>query len=561
MSLLEQMPSIIVDPQAGRPPLTTELQSHSGAASEWLGGQLANHPVVKYILQSWNTLTRSMSEDSSITDVKVAPNSILYFPADLPLTNEVAELYDRSHVQVRSLPRIIEQMGDVKIHDLPAPGLLYLPNPYVVPGGRFNEMYGWDSYFIVLGLICSGRFSLARGMVDNMLFEIRHYGAVLNANRTYFLTRTQPPFLTATILAVYECSQCFDPRESRLEWLQSAYRLAAKYYAALVQPHRSAGATGLARYFDMDSGPIPELADDSAYFEDVIEWLLAHPQQDPGFLVKAPACPGKTYSDHSSTAIHPGTGGRREPACVRGNSLTDDFYLGDRAMRESGFDSCFRFGPFCGRTHHYAPVCLNSLLFRYERDMATFAAKLDLAGEAQQWNDRADHRAAAIQKYLWRADEGLFQDYDFVRGQPSPYSYLSAYYPLWAGLATTQQAAALRQNLHQFERSGGLSMSTLATGMQWDEPFGWAPCNFIAAEGLRAYGYLAEARRISRAFITTVDINFASDATVREKYDVVRRDAEIQVTAGYKENVIGFGWTNAVYLLMQKLLLDNSDQK
>ena len=103
-----------------------------------------------------------------------------------------------------ALPRRIEKLGDVRPEELPAQGLLYLPNPYVVPGGRFNEMYGWDSYFILLGLEADHREALAKGMVDNFLFEIEHYGAVLNANRTYYLTRSQPPFLTSMIRAVYE---------------------------------------------------------------------------------------------------------------------------------------------------------------------------------------------------------------------------------------------------------------------------------------------------------------------------------------------------------------------
>jgi alpha,alpha-trehalase len=130
-----------------------------------------------------------MSEYASLVDTKVTPNPILYLPAHVTIPADVVDLYDRCRVQVRSLPRVIEKVGDVRPKDLPGPGLLYLPNPYVVPGGRFNEMYGWDSYFIVVGLISSGKYELARGMVENLFFEIEHYGAVLNANRTYCLTR------------------------------------------------------------------------------------------------------------------------------------------------------------------------------------------------------------------------------------------------------------------------------------------------------------------------------------------------------------------------------------
>jgi alpha,alpha-trehalase len=539
--------------------LTIESAARSLPQPAMLNLQGSDCPVVSYILRSWEMLTRSMREYASLVDKKVTPNPILYLPADVTIPADVVELYDRSHVQIRTLPRVIGKMGDVRPEDLPAPGLLYLPNPYVVPGGRFNEMYGWDSYFIVLGLISSGKYELARGMVENFFFEIKEYGAILNANRTYCLTRSHPPFLTAMIRSVYESPQCFDDRETRAGWLGGAYRLAARYYATWTEKHHRAGDTGLSRYFDMDTGPVPELADDSTYYFDVIDWLLAHPRQDPGYLIQGCRNSDPSASPEGATTdcnpdCNPRTGVLCEPACVKGRCLADDFYIGDRAMRESGFDSSFRFGPFCGMTHHFAPVCLNSLLYRYERDMAGFAIELQLTSDAQTWDARAEQRAESIQRHLWKEDEGLFQDYNFISGQSSRYCYLSAYYPMWAGLATREQSESLRRNLRLFERAGGLAMSAEACGMQWDEPYGWAPCNLIVAEGMRSYGYFDDARRIALAFIATVDHGFAIDATVREKYDVVRSDAEVHVTAGYKENVIGFGWTNGVYLKMLELL-------
>jgi alpha,alpha-trehalase len=480
---------------------------------------------------------------------------VLYFPAGMAVPPEVADLHRTCYVQLRSLPQAIQRMGDVKPEHLPSPGLLYLPNPYVVPGGRFNEMYGWDSYFIILGLLGSGRRELARGMVDNFFFEIEHYGAVLNANRTYYLTRSQPPFLTSVIRCVYEDKESFPNSSAANAWLEGAYRAAMKYYETWSQPYRRAGNTGLTRYYDLDCGPVPELADDRHYFHDVIEWLLAHPDEDPGYLVEMnPMADAAGIPLHPALGCNPRTGVRHEPAIVQGHHLTDDFYLGDRAMRESGYDSSFRFGPFCGSTHHFAPVCLNSLLYRYERDMAHFAELLGRTTDTQLWNSRADQRADAVHRYLWKEDAGLFLDYDFIHGRVSRYDYLSAYYPLWAGLATEHQAEALRNNLHLFERKGGLAMSSTESGMQWDEPYGWAPANWLTVEGLFAYGFHDDAYRIAKVFLETIDENFASDATVREKYDVIEKDIEIHVTAGYKENVIGFGWTNGVYLKMREML-------
>ncbi len=510
-----------------------------------------------YIRQAWDTLTRSMDECASLADVKVMTHPVLYLPAGLPVPAKVADLQHTCYVQVRALPRAIERMGDVKPEDLPTPGLLYLPHPYVVPGGRFNEMYGWDSYFIVLGLLRSGLFGKAKGMVDNLLFEVEYYGAVLNANRTYYLTRSQPPFLASMIRAIHEAAHEFEDPATSLAWLAKAFGLASRFYDTWVTAPRIAGSTGLARYYDQDCGPVPELADDSTYFQDVIEWLLANPNEDPGYLVyHDPAIDSDGKAHAPELDCNPRTGAMREPATVRGYRLTNEFYLGDRAMRESGFDSCFRFGPFCGSTHHYAPVCLNSLLVRYERDMAYFAEKLDSNDDALQWTERADERTRKIQQHLWREDRGLFLDYDFKEQRSSSYGYLSAYYPMWAGLATLEQAARLRDNLKLFEQAGGLTMSTTVSGMQWDAPYGWAPSNWMVVEGLLEYGYQEDACRIARIFMATVDNHFRTDATVREKYDVVRGDGEVQVSAGYKDNVIGFGWTNGVYLKIQELLAE-----
>jgi alpha,alpha-trehalase len=145
-------------------------------------------------------------------------------------------------------------------------------------------------------------------------------------------------------------------------------------------------------------------------------------------------------------------------------------------------------------------------------------------------------------------------DYDFVAGKASTDPYLTMFYPLWAGAASRQQAEALTKQLKLFERRGGLAMSTRATGAQWDAPFGWAPTNWIAVKGLDDYGFKADARRISCEFTGTVDRSFAKDGTIREKYNMVLGNADVKITAGYKTNVIGFGWTNGVYLRMRDLI-------
>ena len=515
-----------------------------------------------YIHSTWDTLTRSMTDCHSLVDIKVSANPVLYMPAEMPAPPEVTALEQKCHVKVMSLPRRIEKIGDLSPQELPAQGLLFLPNPYVVPGGRFNEMYGWDSYFILLGLEADHREALAKGMVDNFFFEIEHYGGVLNANRTYYLTRSQPPFLTSMIRAVYEDPASFaatpEGRIAARAWLERGYALAEKDYSTWTRPEHKAGTTGLARYFDYGTGPVPEMADNDTYYSDVIHWLVEHPHTGgESFLLKGAEQPDAAEAErlkHTSCDVHASV------VCMHawfgGYRLTRDFYLGDRAMRESGFDPSFRWGPFDGATHHYAPVCLNSLLYRYERDLEHLALLLGKAEEATRWDHRASARNIDMQRYLWQAKKGVFGDYDFLRHTPSSYAYISSLYPLWAGVATREEAKQVVAKLNLFERPGGLSMSNFNSGMQWDEPFGWAPTNWIGVAGLDAAGYRADAKRLAREWNDTVDTGFARDENIREKYNVVEGNANVHVSAGYTTNEIGFGWTNAVYLKMREVMAE-----
>jgi alpha,alpha-trehalase len=217
-------------------------------------------------------------------------------------------------------------------------------------------------------------------------------------------------------------------------------------------------------------------------------------------------------------------------------------------MRESGFDISFRFGPYGAGTPHYAPTCLNSLLYKTESDMESIAALLGNKQSAAQWHQRAEKRKELIETLLWNQQRGLFFDYDFVEGKQSSYEYATTFYPLWAGLATPEQARSLVKNLPLFEQAGGLSMSTKETGVQWDYPYGWAPIQLLTVEGLRRYGYNTEADRISSKFLSMVLTNFARDGNIREKYDVVSDSSNFKLTEGYRDNVVGFGWTNGVFL-------------
>jgi alpha,alpha-trehalase len=221
-------------------------------------------------------------------------------------------------------------------------------------------------------------------------------------------------------------------------------------------------------------------------------------------------------------------------------------------MRESGFDVSFRFGPFGAETHHFAPVCLNSLLYKTEKDLEKMAEVLGKKTEAQGWRMKAAERQYRVVKYLWDGSRGLFFDYDFTTGKRSSYEYATTFYPLWAGLASEEQARGVAKNLSIFEQEGGIAMSRRETQAQWDYPYGWAPVQLLAVEGLRRFGYERDADRIAYKFLANVLQNFDRDGNIHEKYDVTTDSSETHIGAGYAQNVVGFGWTNGVFLELLK---------
>ena len=539
----------------------------AAASTVWAGQaipSLALQPglddILQYIASGWETLTRSMNECKSVVDPKAAGPSILYLPAGFAKPVTVAQMQRNCRVEARPLPVRITHLGQAKVEQIKPSGLLYLPHPYVVPGGRFNEMYGWDSYFILRGLLAASKLDLARGTVENFFFEIENYGWVLNANRSYYLTRSQPPFLSSMVMAIYDAEK--DAGRDDREWLARAYPYVARDYQLWVNPPHLADGTGLSRYFDFGDGPVPESFGEG-YYRHVAAYFLNHPELAKGEIA---GVDGTSASDLSGPVLSlilcqsPEAMRARRPSAaefggtgcdtVRRMSLTKDYYKGDRSMRESGFDMSFRFSPFGGRTHHYAAVGLNSLLFKVETDLERMAATLGRPREAHDWHDRAEARRTAVNRYLWDPGRGLYFDYDFDKRARSGYVFATTFYPLWVGLASPEQAAAVQRNLKLLERPGGLATSTENTGGQWDYPYGWAPLQLIAVEGLRRYGYSRDADRLSTEFLSTVLRNFRRDETIREKYDVTTRSSETKVSGGYTENVIGFGWTNAAFVVL-----------
>lgn len=486
-----------------------------------------------YIDTTWSTLTRSHDDlTRALPDPKVDHEPGTPWPLYVAPTEDTAAVGRRlrqsltpaewAQVDLKVLPENPrEHTGTINPH-----GLLYLPHPYVVPGGRFNEMYGWDSYFISVGLLAAGRVEMAKHMTDNHLYQVRHYGTVLNANRTYYLTRSQPPFLAAMVRGVFHATR-------DTSWLADAVPALKTYHDYWTTgPHR-AGDTGLSRYYGLGEGPAPEvvMGERDAEGQSHYDRIRAY------------------YRTHDVTAYDESLFYDAET-----DALTPLFYKSDRSMRESGFDPSNRFGPFNVGIIHHAPVGLNSFLYRYEKDVSAIMATLGRADAAKRWDLRAEQRRRRMDDLLWDAETGRYRDYNFRTDTQNDYHFATAFAPLWAGLAADSQAAATASTLWQLEAPGGVLTSTRRTGNQWDAPFGWAPLQMMAVEGLRRYGYEAAADRLSAKFVGLVYKEFREHGVILEKYDLVQRESDVSagIQYGYSENVVGFGWTNAVVLRLLK---------
>jgi alpha,alpha-trehalase len=415
--------------------------------------------------------------------------------------------------------------------------------PFVVPGGRFNEMYGWDSYFISLGLLQDGYIELAKFMVDNFVYEINNYGKILNANRTYYLTRSQPPFLTSMIKEVYKH---LPESAASKEWLRKSLEAAIKEYKNVWMGADHLTSTGLSRYYDTGYGVPPEV--------------------EPGHFNSIFAA----YADEYKMSAY-----EFEEAYKSGKIKVpelDEYFIHDRAMRESGHDTSYRLIGICA---NLVTSDLNSLLYKIEKDIADI-----IQGEfkgnfnsvtAAEYYERAGKRKELINQYLWHPEKEMFFDYDYTRNEITDYLSPTNFYPLWAGLASQEQADLVIKNLlPELEFEGGIAGSTEQSRgpisenrplRQWDFPFGWAPHQMIVWQSLLNYGYEKEAQRLIYRWLYTIISNAVNyNGTIPEKYDVVKRTHEVFAeygNVGTKFDYItreGFGWTNASFKIGLSLL-------
>lgn len=390
--------------------------------------------------------------------------------------------------------------------------LISLPYPYIVPGGRFREVYYWDSYFTMLGLRASGRIDAIQEMVDNFAWLIDELGFIPNGNRTYYLSRSQPPFfaLMVQVLASVKGETVLLKYRPQLEkeyafWMEGENMLTEDnpVHRRVV---RLPDGSILNRYWDDRDTPRPE-----AYIEDV----------------------------------HVAQRSDREPAAV---------YRDIRAAAESGWDFSSRWfadGQNMETIHttDFLPVDLNCLLYFLEKMLLQIHRQLPDRTATDVFKEKARLRRHAIQQHCWDEMAGFYLDYNHVNGSRSNRWTLAAVYPLFFNIADHDQAAYIAEHLeHKFLHGGGLATTLIRSGQQWDAPNGWAPLQWMAYQGLMQYGQSALAEQIRVNWQQLNEKTYAETGKMMEKYNVM--DADLKAGGGEYPNQDGFGWTNGVYLTM-----------
>ena len=394
--------------------------------------------------------------------------------------------------------------------------LIPLPNPYVVPGGRFREVYYWDSYFTMLGLVESGRLDLVKSMLDNFAHQIRTVGHIPNGNRTYYLSRSQPPYfaamvgLYATATDTARALVYLDAMEAEHAfWMEGASRLAPG--SAHRRVVRLRDGSVLNRYWDDRPDPRPE-------------------SHKPDFEL------GAALPEAQRTT----------------------FYRNTRASAESGWDFSSRWmrNPADLRTLETTdliPVDLNSLLYHAERTISAFRRRRgqsdDLSGSLQ-FATAAENRRSALLAAAYDPETGFFYDVRWRTGERvTDRPTLAAAAPLYFGLATPEQGRAVAARLERdFLKAGGFVTTTIRSGQQWDAPNGWPPLQWLSIQGVRRYGRGDLADTARDRWLALNRRTYRSTGKMTEKYDVV--DPNRPAGGGEYPNQDGFGWTNGVALTL-----------
>lgn len=499
----------------------------------------------------WDDLTRTIDKEGIskiLTDTKAEDKvKRIYVPTTDPngIAYYTSLKTDFPGIEVITLPKEITPEYVKSINDRPGILALGIENglgiPFVVPGGRFNEMYGWDSYFEGIGLLLDHRVDLAKAMIDNFCYQIEHYGKILNANRSYYLTRTQPPFLSSFIVETYEK----DPSLGK-EWLASVTKTAIKEYETVWMQAPRLTENGLNRYYAQGIGIPPET--EAGHFD---EHLSA--------FAKAQNCSIKELVE------------RYQTGAFQSQEL-DVYFTHDRSLRESGHDTSWRLDDVCADLN---TVDLNSLLYKYELDFA-YIIDTYFNGELEgyhgtYWWTVSYERIERMNSFLWNEEAGQYFDYNVQTKKQTHFESASNYFPLWAGLVDQSKVPKMVKNLMKnLKERGGIAGTSLAMHQkfgqnavqrQWDYPNGWAPHQMLIWKGLKIQGYEEELQELVYRWLWMITRNAVDyNGVIPEKYDVVSTTHKVFAeygNVGTEFDYIttsGFGWMNASYQLGLSLL-------
>nr|WP_315220146.1 alpha,alpha-trehalase [uncultured Flavobacterium sp.] len=515
----------------------------------------------------WNGLTRTIDAvgvKKILEDDKIE-NAVSYLY--VPFGDEIVFDYfkklevENSTLKVIQLPKNITPEYVLSLNE--KPGILALTLqiknnqisgvPFVVPGGRFNEMYGWDSYFIAQGLLIDDKIDLALGIAENFKYQIDHYGKILNANRSYYLTRTQPPLYTSLIRAIIEKSN------PEIFWVERHLKTAIKEYQTVwMEEGKRLTSNGLNRYKAEGIGIPFEV--EEGHFDDILEqfaqkYNLSTREFEKKYL-------------------------KREIV----DTALDNYFTHDRSMRESGHDTTNRLVDICANLN---TVAINSLLYKYETDIAFLIETLfnkefqydeHISYSSDYWQTKALSRKEKINNLCWNEAKCIYFDYNFVTEEQHIFEAATTFYPLWAKISTPEQAEILvKKTLPKFKMKGGIAGSTKESigsldknspTRQWDYPFGWAPHQMLLWEGLLHYNFIEETQEMVYRWLWLITRNAVDyNGTIPEKFDLEISSHKIFAeygNVGTEFDYIteeGFGWMNASYQYGLTLLNDPFKQK
>lgn len=394
--------------------------------------------------------------------------------------------------------------------------LLPLPEPYVVPGGRFREVYYWDSYFTMLGLAESDRLDLISSMVENFAHLVRTYGHIPNGNRSYYLSRSQPPFFAfmVNLLAELKGEQVLEKYKEELRREYEFWMAGHSLEIDSASAHLVSLPIGkLNRYYDLRNTPRQE-----SYRED---YELAYQLEGEARE--------KKYRDLRAGA-------------ESGWDFSTRWFTDGKSLEEIS-------------TTDIIPVDLNALLYGME-DVLLKAYPDDKAFR-ERLKAQQQRRKQFLAEYSWNAEDGTFRDYNWVEGKRTDVPSLAMVYPLFTGMATQEQADAIANYVQEnFLKPGGVVSTLNHSGQQWDAPNGWAPLQWMTVAGLDRYGHRELAQTIAERWVTLNEKVYANTGKFVEKYNV--EDLSLEAGGGEYPVQDGFGWSNGVYLALKAYLENTS---